>query len=77
MINYLCDLCKSECNNQVFTLPIAATFVGPYPSDVIPMNLNLCKQCRSDIYRAVCKLAPIERIKSLNKQALDIQMNRT
>lgn len=77
MINYSCDLCGSECNDKIFTLPIAATFIGVEPCDVIPVNVNLCKQCRKNIYKTIDRIGQRDKIANLNKCAIDIKMCRS
>ena len=76
MINYSCDLCDKECNGKVFRIPIAATFVGQEPCDLMPIEMNLCKECRSNIYRVVEKITSKDKIKKLNTLALDEKMGR-
>ena len=76
MINYSCDLCGKECNSREFVLPISATWVDGEPCDLMPIKMNLCKECKSEIYKVIEKLTAEERIKTLNRQALDIKMNR-
>ena len=75
-ISYTCDLCGEECNGSKFNLPMAATFVGQEPCDLIPVETNLCKKCKSDIYKVATIRASEERIKELNRLALDIKMGR-
>jgi hypothetical protein len=75
-ISYKCDLCGEECNSKIFKLPIAATFIGQEPCDLIPVEMNLCKKCRSEIYKVLMLRAPKERIKELNQLALDVKMGR-
>lgn len=76
MINYLCDLCGEECNNKVFRIPIAATFIWDKPCDLIPVELNLCKKCRCNIYKTVEGMVTNNKLKQLNAQALDIMMGK-
>lgn len=77
MINYSCDLCGSACNNEVFALPIAATFIGVKPCDVVPVNVNLCKQCRTNIYKTIDRIGQRDKIAYLNKCAVDIKMGKS
>lgn len=76
MINYSCDLCDKECNGKVFKIPIAATFIGQEPCDLMPIEMNLCKKCRSEIYKTVEKIASKSKIKELNTYALDTKMGK-
>ena len=76
MINYSCDLCNKECNGKVFRIPIAATWIEEEPCDLMPVEMNLCKKCRSNIYKAVEKIASKDKIKKLNALALDEKMGR-
>lgn len=75
-ISYTCDLCGEECNNKTFKIPVAATFIGQEPCDLIPVDMNLCKKCRGEIYKVMTTRASKERIKNLNQLALDIKMGR-
>ena len=70
MINYSCDLCGKECNSKAFRIPIAATFIEQEPCDLMPIEMNLCKECRSNIYKAVEKITSKDKIKELNTLAL-------
>lgn len=76
MIKYYCDLCGDECNNKLFDIPIAATFIKGKPCDLIPIEMNLCHECRSRIYKTIEKMVTDNKLKKLNKLALDIKMNR-
>lgn len=77
MIHYSCDLCGRECNDKTFALPIAATFIGQEPCDLMPINMNLCQKCRSEIYKVIEKLkTPSEDLSKLNAMALNKKMNR-
>ena len=76
MIAYSCDLCGKSCNDHTFVLPIAATFIGTEPCDLIPVNVNLCKGCISEMYKVIAARTSKERIVGLNKLALDIKMGR-
>ena len=75
-VNYTCDLCGGKCNNEIFKLPIAATFFAMKPSDLIPVEMNLCQKCRVEIYKVITTRASKGRIEELNKLALDIKMGR-
>ena len=75
-ISYTCDLCEEECSSKTFNLPIAATFVGKDPCDLIPVKVNLCKKCRSDIYKLIEAKTSREKIRELRQVALDIKMGR-
>ena len=76
MINYACDLCREECNSREFVLPIAATWINGDPCDLMPVKMNLCQKCKSEIYKVIKTLTTQEHIKTFNRQALDIKMNR-
>ena len=76
MINYTCDLCGEKCNGRVFALPVAATWINGDPCDLMPVNMNLCKECRSEIYKLMESRTTTEKMKQFNRQALDIKMNR-
>lgn len=76
MINYSCDLCGKECNDKEFILPIAATWIEQEPCDLMPVKMNLCKNCRNEVYKTIETRVSSEKIKSLNKLALDIKMKR-
>ena len=76
MVNYTCDLCGSVCNDKTFALPIAATFIGEEPFDLIPVNMNLCRYCIAEVYKTIETLTTKEIIKNLNKLALDIKINK-
>lgn len=75
-ISYTCDLCGEECNSKIFKLPVAATWSNGEPWDLIPVEMNLCRKCRSEIYKALTLRASKERIKDLNKLAIDIKMGK-
>lgn len=75
-ISYTCDLCGEECSSKTFNLPVAATFVNQEPCDLVPVEINLCKKCRSDIYKLIEAKLSAERIKELRRLALDIKMGR-
>ena len=76
MLKYFCDLCEKECHNcKVFTLPVAATFVGREPHDLMPLDMHLCRECRSKIYKTIEAIIPEAKIKSYNAIALDVKMN--
>ena len=77
MINYTCDLCEEKCNSREFSLPIAATWIDGEPYDLMPVKMNLCRNCRSKIYKTIESMTKKYVIESYNKQALDIKMNRT
>lgn len=76
MIHYSCDICGKECNDKIFTLPIAATFIGQEPCDLMPINMNLCRSCRSEIYKVIEKKLSKEKVKKLHDLALNIKMNK-
>ena len=76
MVNYTCDLCGGKCNGREFTLPVAATWINSDPCDLMPVNMNLCKECRSEIYKVMESRTTTEKMKQFNRQALDIKMNR-
>ena len=60
-----------------YSLPIAATWVEGEPCDLIRVGgFTLCKECRSKIYKVVESILPKDKIKELNKKALDIKMGR-
>ena len=72
MINYSCDLCGKRCGNKEFALPIAATWINGEPCDLIPIKMNLCRECRSKIYKTIETMT--EDIEGLNTLALNIKM---
>lgn len=76
MIKYFCGLCGDECNNKSFKIPIAATFINGEPCDLIPIEMNLCKKCRSNVYKTIEKTIPQNKLQKLNKRALDIKMEK-
>ena len=76
MIRYYCDLCGNECNNKLFNIPIASTFIEKEPCDLLPIEVTLCNKCRSNIYKTIEKIVSDNKLKKLNKLALDIKMNR-
>ena len=76
MIRYFCDLCGNECNNKIFSVPIAATFMESEPSDLLPIEMVLCYKCRSDIYKTIEKIIPCDKLKKLNTFALDLKIGR-
>ena len=76
MINYTCDLCRSECNEKTFALPIAATWVDGDPFDLMPINMNLCRHCRTEIYKTIETLTTKENIHKLNRLALNTKMRK-
>ena len=77
MIVYTCDLCEEKCNGKEFALPIAATWINGEPCDLIPIKMNLCRNCRSKIYKTIESLTKKHIIELYNKQALDIKRSRT
>lgn len=82
MVKYFCDLCDKEVDKyNEYSLPIAATFINGEPCDLIQVpGFNLCKDCRSKIYRTIYRtiedIIPRQKIEELNKMALDIKMGR-
>lgn len=78
MVRYFCDLCDKEVDKyNEYSLPIAATFINGEPCDLIQVNgFNLCKNCRSKIYRTIEDIIPKKKIEELNKRALGIKMGR-
>lgn len=76
MTRYYCDLCGNEVNKyNEYTLPIAATWVNGEPCDLIRVGgFTLCKECRCKIYKTIENIIPEEKMKMLNKKALDIKM---
>ena len=78
MVRYFCDLCDKEVDKyNEYSLPIAATFINGEPCDLIQVpGFNLCKDCRSKIYRTIKDIIPRKKLKKLNKKALDIKMGR-
>lgn len=78
MVKYYCDLCDTEVGKyNEYSLPIAATWSNGEPSDLIKIGgLTLCKGCRSKIYKTIEKILPPEKMKDLNRKALDIKMGR-
>lgn len=76
MVDYSCDLCGEKCNGRTFALPIASTFVGREPWDVMPVNMNLCKECKRKIYKAIETVVSKDRLESLHEAAIDVHMGR-
>ena len=76
MINYTCDLCGEKCNGREFALPVAATWINGDPCDLMPVNMNLCKECRNEIYKLMESRKTTEKMKTFNRQALEVKMNR-
>ena len=70
LTKHFCDLCEKECNMKMFKIPIAATFVGQEPCDLMPIEMHLCNECRSKIYGTITKIASKEKIKELHGLAL-------
>ena len=79
MVRYFCDLCDKEVDKyNEYSLPIAATFINGEPCDLIQVpGFNLCKDCRSKIYRTIEDIIPRKKLKELNKRALDIKIGRS
>lgn len=76
-VSYTCDLCGEECNSKTFRLPIAATFVNLEPHDLVPVEVNLCKKCRANIYKLTeTMLVSQERKEELHRLALVKKMDR-
>ena len=78
MVKYYCDLCSKEVSKyNEYSLPIAATCVEGEPCDLIRVGgFTLCKECRGKIYKVVKSILPKDKMKELNKKALDIKMGR-
>ena len=76
MVDYFCDLCSKECNERIFALPIASTFIGREPWDVMPVSMNLCKECKRKIYKAIETVVSKDRLEILHKAAMDVHMGR-
>lgn len=78
MVKHFCDFCEKEITTKLHTssLPIAATFVGKDPCDLVDMDFELCKDCRSEVFKAVTKICPAEKTTAFCKTALDIKMGR-
>lgn len=76
MIKYSCDICGEKCNERTFVLPIASTYASGEPWDVMPVSMNLCKECRRKIYKAIKGLTSKERIDELHEVAIDVHMGR-
>ena len=74
MIHYSCDLCGKTCNDKKFLVPIAATFIEQEAHDIMPVEVNLCSDCRRDFYKVVEKIALKDNLKKLNGVALDVKM---
>lgn len=75
MIHYSCDLCDRMCNGKKFSIPIAATFVEQEAHDLMPVEVNLCSDCRRNFYKVVEKIASKDNLKKLNGAALDVKMH--
>ena len=76
MTKYFCDLCGKECKSYVFEIPFAATWIGDEPCDLVPVEVHLCKKCRTKIYRTIEQLTPKDKIRQMNTHALDIKMGK-
>ena len=76
MTRYYCDLCDKEVNKyNEYSLPIAATWINGEPCDLIRVGgFTLCKECRSKIYKTIENITSEEKMKILNRKALDIKM---
>lgn len=70
MVRYFCDLCDKEVDKyNEYSLPIAATFINGEPCDLIQVpGFNLCKNCRSKIYRTIEDIIPRQKIEELKKE---------
>lgn len=68
---------RKKCNSREFLLPIAATWINGEACDLMPVKMNLCRNCRSKIYKTIESITKKYVIKLYNKQALDIKMNRS
>lgn len=78
MIKYYCDLCGNKIEKlYTYSLPVAATFVGAEPYDLIDMQFDLCKDCRIKLYNVIKSNISEDSLRSLNHHALDIKMGRT
>lgn len=55
MIHYRCDLCGEQCDDKVFIIPIAATYNEHTLHDLMPVEVNLCNKCRTEIYNTIKK----------------------
>lgn len=71
MIHYSCDLCNRPCDDKTYAIPIAATFIEQEPYECMPVEMNLCAECKRSIYKAVEQIVPKDKLKSLNGLALD------
>ena len=69
MVRYFCDLCDKEVDKyNEYSLPIAATFINGEPCDLIQVHgFNLCKNCRSKIYRTIEDIISRQKIEELKK----------
>ena len=76
MINYSCDLCGNKSGKKIFRIPVAATFIDGEPCDLVPVEMNLCNKCKSHIYKAIAEMIPDNKLKELNKLALNIKMDK-
>ena len=74
MIHYSCDLCDRMCNGKKFSIPIAATFVEQEAHDLMPVEMNLCLDCKRNLYKVVENIVPVDKLKHLNQVALDLKM---
>mgnify|MGYP004611612427 CR=1 FL=1 len=76
MTKYFCDLFGEEIHNRWcnYTLPIAGTWIEKEPCDLIPMEFDVCNECKKKIYKTIEKIIPESELRKLNKKALDIRM---
>ena len=74
MVHYSCDLCGKACNDKKFLIPIAATFVEQEALDLMPVEVNLCSDCRRGLYKAIEQIVPKDKLKQLNEVALNKKM---
>ena len=71
MIHYSCDLCGKACNDKKFLIPIAVTSVEEEVIDLMPVEMNLCSECRRSLYKTVEQIVPKDKLKKLNELALN------
>lgn len=63
MTKYFCDLCDSECDGNLFKIPVITTKENL--CNLTSIEMHLCKKCRSEIYKTIERLTNQDRIKRL------------
>lgn len=76
MIKYFCNLCGDECGEKQFLIPIAATWVQAEPYDLMPVEMHLCRACRTKIYKTAATIIPKDELEVLHAYARERKMGR-